>query len=203
MIPSTVEKLKLCSCDVKVKTDPADVDPVKEKAKTHLTTYGRDEEYFQNKLSLLGCSSAILYGVGDGMFPWCCLTKKIPCLLIFGKRPGGDVHQKVIFKFLQDKVVEKMEAAIPGTRWFRTTTQLGCREEKKEATTGSGATTRGAGAAPKKLSKAFGSAPATACTAGAAPAAAIEAKKRSRSSSSDDEESDSASSHKMKKKKKE
>ena len=202
MIPSIVEKLKLCSCDVKVKTDPADVDS-NSKATTHLTTYGRDEAYIQNKLSLLGCSSAILYGVGDGMFPWCCLTKKIPCLLIFGKRPGGDVHQKVIFKFLVDKVVEKMEAAIPGTRWFRTTTQLGCREEnvKKEATTGSGAATRGAGAAPKKLSKAFGSAPATACTAGAAPAAAIEAKKRSHSSSSDDEESDSAGSHKTKKKK--
>ena len=123
----------LRSCDVvpQVKTDPADVEV--SKVPTPLTTYGRDEKHIQNRLHLLGASSVILDGVGDGMITYCCLTKRIPCLMIFDKRPGGELHQKIIHKFLVDKVKALMEAAVPGSKWYRTNTQLGCREEKKDA----------------------------------------------------------------------
>lgn len=99
------------------------------KTTSPLTTFGRDEAYIENKLHLLGASSVILHGVGDGMIPYCCLMKRIPCLLIYGKRPGGELHQKTIQKFLVDKVQKKIEEAAPGSRWYRTTAQLGCREE--------------------------------------------------------------------------
>ena len=123
----------LCSCDVvpQVKTDAPDAEP-NLKTTSALSTYGRDEKYITNKLHLLGASSVILYGVGDGMIPYCCLTLRIPCLLIYAKSPGGAVHQKTIEKFLVGKVQALMEAAAPGTRWYRTDTQLCCQEEKKK-----------------------------------------------------------------------
>ena len=114
-----------------MKTDPTDPPDVNQKTTSALCTYGRDEKYIQNKLHLLGGSSVMLYGVGDGMIPYCCLVKRIPCLLIYDKRPGGEVHQKTIQKFLIGKVQALMEAATPGSRWYRTNTQLGCRSEEQ------------------------------------------------------------------------
>lgn len=76
---------------------PDEVDP---KQFTPLLTYGRAEEYLENKMSMLGTSSAIVYGVGDGMIPYICLKNKIPVLLIFGRHPGGATHQQVIQKHL-------------------------------------------------------------------------------------------------------
>ena len=111
-----------------VKTDPADVSPDMEKTSA-LTTYGRDEKYIENKLHLLGASSVILHGVGDGMIPYCCLKQKIPCLLIYGTGAGGQVHQKTIEKFLVGKVARLMEEAVPGDVWYETNFQLGCPDK--------------------------------------------------------------------------
>ena len=175
-----------------MKTDPADVD-TNLKTTSGLTTYGRDERYIQNKLHLLGASSVVLHGVGDGMIPYCCLTKRIPCLILFGPRPGGEVHQKIIKKFLVEKVQALMEAAAPGSRWYRTITQLGCQaaeEKKPEKKTGQAA---GAAPAPKKVPKA-------AAAAEAAAAANSGKKKRSSSSSSSSSEESSNTSKKLKKK---
>ena len=116
----------LMCCEVK--TDPADVSPDMEKTSA-LTTYGRDEKYIENKLHLLGASSVILHGVGDGMIPYCCLKQKIPCLLIYGTGAGGQVHQKTIEKFLVGKVARLMEEAVPGDVWYETNFQLGCPDK--------------------------------------------------------------------------
>jgi len=161
-----------------VKTDPADADDLNLKKTSSLTTYGRDEKYVENKLYLLGASSVILYGVGDGMIPYCCLMKRIPCLLIYDKRPGGELHQKTIQKFLVGKVQALMEVAAPGTRWFRTSTQLGCREEKKRKQPD------GTPAPKKKVAKAAGAAP----------------KNTGEKSSSDDDSSDHSNDSKKSKK---
>ena len=76
---------------------PDDVDA---KQFTQLLTYGRAAEYIENKMSMLGTSSAIVYGVGDGMIPYICLKNKIPVLLIFGRKPGGATHERVIREHL-------------------------------------------------------------------------------------------------------
>ena len=55
----------------KVKNEKPDVDV---KSLSPLSTYGRHEDYIMNKLWLNGISSLILYGVGDGMVPWCALV---------------------------------------------------------------------------------------------------------------------------------
>ena len=119
----------LCGA-TEVTTDPPDANP-NLKTTSPLITFGRDEQYIDNLLHLLGASSVILHGVGDGMVAYCCLMKRIPCLLIYGKRPGGELHQKLIHKFLVDKVQKKIEAAAPGSRWYRTNSQLGCRAEEE------------------------------------------------------------------------
>ena len=63
--------------------------------KSYLSTYGRDEEYINNKLWLDGISSMILYGVGDGMVPWCAFQKRInqwlPTSLLTGGRAAARV----------------------------------------------------------------------------------------------------------------
>ena len=110
-----------------MKTDKPDVDP---KSMTPLSTYGRDEQYIMNKLWLDGISSLILYGVGDGMVPWCALQKRIPIMCLYDK----ELHKQVIEKFLLEKIIEKMEAATPkDTRWYRTAAQLVCRDGEDDS----------------------------------------------------------------------
>jgi hypothetical protein len=126
----------------KVKTDKPDVDP---KSMTPLSTYGRDEQYIMNKLWLDGISSLILYGVGDGMVPWCALQKRIPIMCLYDK----ELHKQVIEKFLLEKIIEKMEAATPkDTRWYRTAAQLVCRDGEDDSE-GAKASAGKAKAAPK------------------------------------------------------
>ena len=113
-----------------MKTDKADTD---EKTMVPLCTYGRDEKYITNKLWLMGISNVILRGVGDGMIPFVCLKKRIPCLLIFDEAPSGEHHQKAIEKFLIDKVKKLMEEATPGDgRFYRTNVQLNCCPDDNE-----------------------------------------------------------------------
>ena len=108
-----------------MKSDRADVDP---HVKCPLSEYGRDEKYILNKLWLMGASTVILHGVGDGMIPFCCLKRRIPCVLIYDPAPGGIIHKDTIRKFLIDKVKQLLAEAVPGdTRFYRTDVQLGCR----------------------------------------------------------------------------
>jgi hypothetical protein len=82
-----------------------------------------------NKMWLNGISSILLDGVGDGMWPWCALQKRIPIMCLYDK----DIHKKTIEAFLQEKIMKKMEAATPGdARWYRTAAQLGCRENEHD-----------------------------------------------------------------------
>jgi hypothetical protein len=111
----------------KVKTDKPDVDP---KSMTPLSTYGRDEQYIMNKLWLDGISSLILYGVGDGMVPWCALQKRIPIMCLYDK----ELHKRAIETFLLEKIIKKMEEATPkDTRWYRTAAQLVCRDGEDDS----------------------------------------------------------------------
>ena len=114
--------------------DLPDVD-VDLKQLSPLLAYGRAQKYAANKLHALGASSVVLYGVGDGMFAYCCLLIRIPCLIIYAPNPGGAVHQQVIRKHLVGKVVELITNATPGSKWHRSNTQLGCRpdDDKKKA----------------------------------------------------------------------
>jgi hypothetical protein len=99
------------------------------KSTSPLCTYPRHEEYIMNKLWLNGISSILLDGVGDGMWPWCALQKRIPIMCLYDK----DIHKKTIEAFLQEKIMKKMEAATPGdARWYRTAAQLGCRENEHD-----------------------------------------------------------------------
>ena len=110
----------------KVKTEKPDVDL---KSMSPLSTYGRDEKYIMNKLWLDGISSLILYGVGDGMVPWCALQKRIPIMCLYDK----ELHKKTIEAFLLEKIIKKMEEATPkDTRWYRTAAQLGCRDGEED-----------------------------------------------------------------------
>ena len=146
----------------KAKTEKPDVDL---KSMSPLSTYGRDEEYILNKLWLDGISSLIVYGVGDGMVPWCALKRRIPVMCLYDR----ELHKKTIEAFLLEKIVKKMEEATPeDTRWYRTAAQLGCHDEDDA---------EGAAAAKKKEK-------AAAAAKGKAEAAAKAKGKRSSSSSS-------------------
>ena len=149
-----------------------------------LNTYGWDEDYIMNKFWLDGLSSAILYGVGDGMIPWCSLQMRIPILCLYDK----EIHKKTIEKFLLEKIIKKMGEATPtDTRWYRTNAQLGCRdgEEGEE----------GAGA------RASAAAKAKAAAAAAAKAAAAKGKgKRTPEEAASDSSEDSSSSSKKSRK---
>ena len=159
-----------------VKTEQPDVDL---KSMSPLSTYGRDEQYIMNKLWLDGISSLILYGVGDGMVPWCALQKRIPIMCLYDK----ELHKSVIEQFLLEKIIKKMEEATPeDTRWYRTNAQLGCHDDSE----GSGA----------KKAKAA----ATANTAAAKAVVAAKAKgKRPPSEAAEDGESSSSSASLKKK----
>ena len=110
-----------------MKTEKPDVDL---KSMSPLSTYGRDEQYIMNKLWLDGISSLILYGVGDGMVPWCALQKRIPIMCLYDK----ELHKKTIEVHLLGKIIEKMEGALPtDARWYRTAAQLGCREAEDDS----------------------------------------------------------------------
>ena len=110
-----------------MKTDKPDVDV---KSTSPLCTYGRDEKYIDNKLWLNGISSIILYGVGDGMIPWCAVKKRIPICCLY----DGELHKKTIEVFLLGKIIQKMEEATPDdTRWYRTAAQLGCRASEDDS----------------------------------------------------------------------
>ena len=110
-----------------VKTEKPDVDI---KTMSPLSTYGRDEQYIMNKLWLNGISSLILYGVGDGMIPWCALQKRIPIMCLYDK----ELHKSTIELFLLEKIIKEMEEATPeDTRWYRTAAQLGCRDDSEGA----------------------------------------------------------------------
>lgn len=110
-----------------MKTEKPDVDL---KSMSPLSTYGRDEQYIMNKLWLDGISSLILYGVGDGMVPWCALQKRIPIMCLYDK----ELHKRIIEKFLLEKIIKKMEEATPkDTRWYRTAAQLVCRDGEDDS----------------------------------------------------------------------
>ena len=94
------------------KTEKPDVDS---QLMNPLCTYGRDEKYIMNKLWLDGISAVILYGVGDGMIPWCALQKRIPIMCLYDK----ELHKSTIETFLLEKITKKMEEATPqDTRWY-------------------------------------------------------------------------------------
>ena len=155
-----------------MKTEKPDVDI---KTMSPLSTYGRDEQYIMNKLWLDGISSLILYGVGDGMVPWCALQKRIPIMCLYDK----ELHKSTIEVFLLEKIIKKMEEATPeDTRWYRTAAQLGCRDDSDSE-----------GARAKKAKAA-----AIAKTAVAKVAAAAKAKGFFRSEASEEGESSSSSS---------
>ena len=160
-----------------VKTEKPDVDI---KTMSPLSTYGRDEQYIMNKLWLNGISSLILYGVGDGMIPWCALQKRIPIMCLYDK----ELHKSTIELFLLEKIIKEMEEATPeDTRWYRTAAQLGCRDDSE-------------GARAKKAKAA-----ATANTAAAKAVAAAKAKGKRPSEASEEGESSSSSSSASPKKK--
>ena len=95
--------------------------------KVALCTYGRDEEYINNKLWINGISSIILFGAGDGMILWCALQKRIPIMVLY----DSELHKSTLETFLVGKIQQKMEEAAPGdARWWRTNAQLGCRAEE-------------------------------------------------------------------------
>lgn len=107
-----------------VKNEKADMDP---KGITHLCTYGRDEEYIMNKFWQEGVQTVILWGVGDGMIPWCCLQQRIPIMCIYDRV----LHKKIIEEFLLGKIIECMQKATPkDTRWWRSNEGLGCRDDE-------------------------------------------------------------------------
>ena len=127
----------------KVKTEKPDVDL---QMQTALCTYGRDEEYLQNTLWLNGISTVVLYGVGDGMVPWCALQKRIPIMCLYDK----ELHKKTIEAHLLAKIIQKMEEATPSdTRWYRTAAQLGCCEGEDEGEKANAAAAKAKAAAAK------------------------------------------------------
>ena len=136
----------------KVKNEKADVDG---KSMSPLCTYGRDEAYINNKLWLAGVSTIILWGVGDGMIPWCALEKRIPIMCLYDK----ELHKKTIEAFLLEKIIKRMEEATPeDARWYRTNAQLGCCDGKNdESESGAGTRTK-----PKTKAKAKAKAKANA-----------------------------------------
>ena len=158
-----------------MKTEKPDVDL---KSMSPLSTYGRDEQYIMNKVWLDGISSLILYGVGDGMVPWCALQKRIPIMCLYDK----ELHKRTIEVFLLEKIIKKMEEATPkDTRWYRTAAQLVCRDGEDDS--------EGARASAEKAKAA-----ATAKTAAAKTVAAAKAKGKRPSEASEEEESSSSSS---------
>ena len=111
---------------MQVKTEKPDADM---KDVVPLCTYGRDEKYITNKLWQTGASTILLSGVGDGMIPWCALKARIPIMCLYDK----EIHRVTIEKFLQEKVLKKMQEATPhDARWYRTDAQLGCRSPSDE-----------------------------------------------------------------------
>ena len=157
-----------------MKTEKPDVDL---KSMGPLSTYGRDEKYFMNKLWLDGISSLILDGVGDGMVPWCALQKRIPIMCLYDK----ELHKRTIEVFLLEKIIKKMTEATPqDTRWYRTAAQLGCRGGEHDAE-------------EAKAEKAKAAATAKAAAAKAVAVAAAKAKGK-RPSEAEEEEVPSSSS---------
>ena len=174
-----------------MKNEKADVDG---KSMSPLCTYGRDEAYINNKLWLSGVSTIILWGVGDGMIPWCALEKRIPIMCLYDKA----LHQKTIEEFLERKIIEKMKNATPkDKRWYKTNEQLGCRaneEDPKAAAAGAGTAKAAAAAKTVVAAKA---------AAGTAKAGAGTKRRRSQADSeAAEEESSSSSSASSKKSKK-
>ena len=134
---------------MQVKTEKPDVDL---KDVVSLSTYGRDEKYITNKLWLTGASTIMLYGVGDGMIPWCALKARIPIMCLYDR----EIHRVTIEKFLVEMVTKKMLAATPhDARWYRTDAQLSCRrEEDDDAMMKAKAAAKAAAATAKAASKA-------------------------------------------------
>ena len=168
---------------MQAKTEKADVVD----GKKPLCTLGRDEKYIRNRLWILGASCIVLEGVGDGMIAWCALELRIPILCMYDRV----LHKTTIEKFLQDKVAQKMKTATPAdVRWYRTDSQLCCRQPDDEA------------AAKKAKTKAKAKAKVQATAEEAAEAteeAKAKATKRTNSSSSSASSSSSSASKKSKK----
>ena len=140
-----------------------------------LCTYGRHEDFINNKLHLLGASSIILHGVGDGMIAWCALQKRIPIMCIYDKQ----LHKKTIEDFLTQKIVKKITEASPtDTRWYRTNTQLECREDEEEDPKAAAAKAKAAKNAAAKAAALAAAAEAAAAKAAAAKAAPKGTKKK-------------------------
>ena len=173
------------------KPESSDVDVIDDvddivKSTSPLCTYGRDEKYIDNKLWLNGISSIILYGVGDGMIPWCAVKKRIPICCLY----DGELHKKTIEVFLLDKIIQKMEEVTPDdTRWYRTDAQLGCRaiEDDSEGARAEEAKLKAAAAAKKAVVKKATSKPATAVKT-------VKGKRQSASEAPEEDESSNPSS---------
>ena len=148
-----------------------------------LCTYGRDEADINNKLWLSGISTIILWGVGDGMIPWCALENRIPIMCLYDKA----LHQKTIEEFLERKIIEKMKnATAKDKRWYKTNEQLGCRANEED---------------PKAAAAGAGTAKAAAAAKTAAGAAKKGTKKKADSEAAEEESSSSSSASSKKSKK--
>ena len=175
-----------------------DVDDIV-KSTSPLCTYGRDEKYIDNKLWLNGISSIILYGVGDGMIPWCAVKKRIPICCLY----DGELHKKTIEVFLLDKIIQKMEEVTPDdTRWYRTDAQLGCRaiEDDSEGARAEEAKLKAAAAAKKAVVKKATSKPSWKLQSASEAPEEDESSNSSSSSSSSSSSKKKASSSKFNKK---
>ena len=186
------------------KPESSDVDVIDDvddivKSTSPLCTYGRDEKYIDNKLWLNGISSIILYGVGDGMIPWCAVKKRIPICCLY----DGELHKKTIEVFLLDKIIQKMEEVTPDdTRWYRTDAQLGCRaiEDDSEGARAEEAKLKAAAAAKKAVVKKATSKPSWKLQSASEAPEEDESSNSSSSSSSSSSSKKKASSSKFNKK---
>lgn len=89
---------------------------------------GRDEEYLENQMWLIGVSQAILWGVGNGMLAWVCLKLRIPIVLVF----DNELHKEVINAFLLKKLEEAMNDP-NNQRFYKSDVILGVETEDSSA----------------------------------------------------------------------
>ena len=111
--------------DDKVNLEKADMDA---NYMVPLSVNGRDEAYLENQLWLMGISSAIVWGVGNGMLLHVCLKLRIPVLAIFEK----PTHKDVIFDLLQEKLVTYMNDP-KCHRFYKSDMVLGIEASSKPA----------------------------------------------------------------------
>ena len=103
---------------------------VEDKQLVPLSLMGRDRDYIENKLWLVGASQIILWGVGNGMWPWVCLRMRIPILCIYGK----ELHKDVIEKHILEKIMVEADKK-SNQRFYKSDTDLGVEEGQEEPDT--------------------------------------------------------------------